>query len=306
VFDDLDEGGGRSWIFGLVAVVALAAALWYWFDLSDRLGATDENPDPTATLSALSTAAPTRTATVASTATNSSTETTAPNPVTVPDVIRASRTDAENALTSRGFNVKIGDPVYSDSVPEGAVAEQHPVAGTSSNEGATITLSLSAGLEPVDLAAIRAIGRPRDDVVDELTSVGLNVTLVDEGSESVPEGAVIRLEPDDEALAGDSITIFVSHGDQVQIPARLQGEPLAKVRAELESLGLEVADQIAVPASTLRDNGIEPDEVGINDGDVVGIQDNGAQFGGWVDRGSSVTIIYYDEDKAEPTIGPSN
>ncbi|MCC6792048.1 MAG: Stk1 family PASTA domain-containing Ser/Thr kinase, partial [Thermomicrobiales bacterium] len=187
-FDEPEASSGRSWLAGLIAVVALAAILWYGFDLPDRLSAGGDDGDSTPTVQVLAGSSPSATATPTPTATVSPTETAEPNPVTVPDVIRASRADAESALTDRGFRVVLGEPVASDVVPEGAVAEQHPVAGTQSTEGATITLSLSSGPEPVDLAALRAPGRPATDVAEELTSAGLNVTLIDEGNRSVDEG----------------------------------------------------------------------------------------------------------------------
>jgi hypothetical protein len=44
----------------------------------------------------------------------------------------------------------------------------------------------------------------------------------------------------------------------------------------------------------LVEAGIVPEEAGIEDGDVVGIQDNGADFGAWLPSGTSVSLVYYD------------
>jgi hypothetical protein len=90
------------------------------------------------------------------------------------------------------------------------------------------------------------------------------------------------------------VTIFVSVGDKVQVPASIQGAPLPEATAEVEAAGLVVANTIPVPRQTIEDFGIDLEEAQIEDGDVVGIQDNGATFGAWLPPGTSVTLVYYD------------
>jgi len=298
--------GGRSWIAGLAVLALAAALLWYGFDLSDRLDTKGGEPEATATSQSAAEISDGPTATATALPTAASTQTAAAALVTVPELIGASRVDAEGALTAAGLTARFNDPESSDTLPEGAVISQTPAGGTSLAEGQEVELTLSAGPAPVDLGSLGVDGRPRDEVVDELTSAGLDVVLVEEGSATVPEGDVIRLEPNEEARPGDEVSVFVSVGDKVLVPASLQGQPLARARAALEDLGLKVSGEIAVPRSTLASAGIDdPAAQGITDGDVVGIQDNGARFGGWIDSGTSVTLIYYDENLAEPTIAPS-
>ena len=304
-FELQDESkGGKSWIAGLIAVAAIAALLWYGFDLPDRLRADDGEPDPTATTtanSALETVAPT--ATIADLAPTNAPQAGA---VSVPNVIGQSQTIAERTLNELGLIVAYGDSVPSDTTPEGLVASQQPAPDSSASEGDTVTLQLSSGPVRIDLKALNVQGRTEQSVYDDLTALGLSASGVFEGSESVAEGRVTRIMPDDFAAPNDVISVYVSKGDRVQIPLDLQFEPLASARLRLEDLGFTVTGEIPVSATTIENAGLDLDENGIADGEVVGVQDNNAQFGGWVDRGASVTLVYYDSEldaQVEPAIG---
>jgi len=83
-------------------------------------------------------------------------------------------------------------------------------------------------------------------------------------------------------------------GDMVQIPADLQSEPLDEAVSQLKELGLNVGEPIAVSKNRIESFQVNLDELGIVDGDVVGIQEEGAGFGAWIPRGSTVTPVYYD------------
>jgi hypothetical protein len=94
----------------------------------------------------------------------------------------------------------------------------------------------------------------------------------------------------------------------VQIPVDLQGETVATVTTALEKLGLTIAGTNPVPAADMKDaNGVPLDlnALGIQDGDVVGVQGSNATFGGWVQRGASVTLNYYSANSAQPTVAPA-
>lgn len=300
------KGRGSSWIAALIAVAGIAAFLWYGIDLPGRLRANGPELGPTATPAAnssLQTAVPTGTSadpkpTIAPQAGVNN----------VPDVIEQSQTAAERALAEAGFAVAYGDDVPSKTVPEGAIAAQDPEPGGSAEEGSTVTLQLSSGPELIDLAQLAVAGRDAEVVYAELGDLGLNVSAKLEGSQTLPEGTVIRIEPADVAAVNDEIVVYVSQGDRVLIPVDLQGDQLERARALLEEAGLVVAGQVPVSAQIIRDAGLDMESARIVDGDVVGVQDNGAQFGGWIDRGASVTLVYYDaslDNQVQPTIASS-
>ena len=62
----------------------------------------------------------------------------------VPAVVGMKRADAESALRSAGFTVKVNE-IFSDTVPAGQVITQNPAGGTSQPKGTSILLEVSKG-----------------------------------------------------------------------------------------------------------------------------------------------------------------
>jgi beta-lactam-binding protein with PASTA domain len=182
----------------------------------------------------------------------------------------------------------------SDTVSAGQIIRQSPNAGNPVRTGELIVVvSDGPTAQPIQLSDIQVQGTPFDQVAQQLTGQGLNVSQVQEGSQSVPEGQVIRID-EQSANPGDTVHVVVSMGDMVQIPADLQSKPLDEAVSQLKDLGLNVGEPIAVSKSRIESFQVNLDELGIVDGDVVGIQEEGAGFGAWVPRGSTVTPVYYD------------
>jgi hypothetical protein len=119
------------------------------------------------------------------------------------------------------------------------------------------------------------------------------VTQIQEGSETVAEGAVIRID-EQSAMPGETVHVMVSMGNKVQIPADLQSQPIDDAVDRLEEAGLTVGEPIGVSRDRIESFDVDLDEFQIVDGDLVGIQEDGAGFGLWVERGSLVTPVYYD------------
>ena len=72
-----------------------------------------------------------------------------PEDVDVPDVIGKTQSVATSTLTSAGFSVNVESGGYSDEYAKGVVMSQSPSGGSSASEGATITIYISQGSEPV-------------------------------------------------------------------------------------------------------------------------------------------------------------
>jgi beta-lactam-binding protein with PASTA domain len=70
-----------------------------------------------------------------------------PEPVLVPDVVGETQEDAETALEADSFVPHVVEQ-YSESVAEGLVILQSPIAGAASTEGATVTIYVSLGPQP--------------------------------------------------------------------------------------------------------------------------------------------------------------
>jgi len=88
----------------------------------------------------------------------------------------------------------------------------------------------------------------------------------------------------------------VSVGNQVQIPTDIFGSPVENVARQLERLGLRVTNQYPADRETVESFGIDLDEAGIEQGDVVGIQGTAPEinFGAWVRPNAEVDLVYYD------------
>jgi len=121
------------------------------------------------------------------------------------------------------------------------------------------------------------------------------VATVEEGSPDSRAGFVIRVEPGGVVPRGQTVTLVVSIGDQVFIPADLFGLPAATVARSLEDLGFSVIGEVYASRTVIEEFGIDLAASNIENGDVVGVQDNGARIGGWVQRGAEVSIVVYDE-----------
>jgi len=127
-----------------------------------------------------------------------------------------------------------------------------------------------------------------------LERAGLTPVVTEAGSVDVDRGAVIRTEPAEEALPASEVIVYVSVGDQVWVDPALQGEPLETVVQTLTDAGLVVISQNPVSGAQLNEAGVDRAQFGIEDYDVVGIQENGAAFGVWLPRGTEVSVNYYD------------
>lgn len=198
-------------------------------------------------------------------------------------------------LDPLGLVLEVGDNVTSEDVPEGGVVSQDPEAEAEVEPGTSVRVDVSSGPAAIDLTSFEPSGADPDDLEERLRSSGLEVERRDEASPDVEAGRVIRLEPSDLARPGETVTMMVSVGNKVQIPPELQGTPRDEARATLTDLGVVVVNEVGVSEQFIKDAGI-PDlaQAGIEDQDVVGIQDNGATFGGYVDPGTEVTLVFYD------------
>jgi hypothetical protein len=300
--------GCISWLVGAGVIAVLIGLIWFGGRLSDRLSSLGDNPDPTSTSAVVAdNPDPTATATVRLAPTTTAqiissdpTETPAEAAVTVivPDLRGSTVDDARSTLDSLGLVLEYGDTEASDDVPEGNISGQDPEASTEVGTGTAVRVNRSTGPATIDLAELNLTGDEYAAAQQTLQNMGLIVDRYDEPSTDIESGNVIRLEPADSARPGDTVTLVISAGNMVQIPANLQGMPRDQARSELENLGLTVAKEYGVSDQTIIDAGFEDfADAGIEDGDVVGIQDNNATFGGFVEPGVSVSLIFYDESQ---------
>ncbi len=197
-------------------------------------------------------------------------ELTAREPVAVPNVVGLRQNRAIDLIESADLEANV-EEAFSER-PPGEVIDQDPSAGTRIQKGEEVTITVSAGVEQVQVP--RVVGTSRDEAVETLADLGFDVRVREVFSER-EVGLVVGQNPraGTQVDKGSTVTIRVSQGVQtVQVPDVLfQGQESAV--SELEQAGLQANVQQ-----------VESSEAA---GLVVGQDpDPGAE----VDIGSSVTI----------------
>lgn len=227
----------------------------------------------------------------ASTPTTAETDATIPSLPTAPSLIGMTLDDATAATD---LVVRVVATETSDTAPTGEIIRQSPNPGSVVRTGEVIVvLSSGAPVQPIQLSDIQVEDVGFAELAQQLTTLGLNVTQVSAGSEVVPEGDVIQIQ-EQSAMPGETVHVLVSMGDRVQIPPDLQSQPVDTVVMRLEALGLTVETPIGVSRERIESFQVDLAQFNIVAGDVVGLQQENAGFGLWVDRGSVVTPVFYD------------
>ncbi|WP_003541065.1 Stk1 family PASTA domain-containing Ser/Thr kinase [Desulfotomaculum nigrificans] len=136
--------------------------------------------------------------------------------VKVPDVVDWSFEDARLELINAGFEVETTEPVYSNSIAEGKIAEQSPRANSMAPRGSTVKLSVSKGPEPKPTKVPDLTGLTQEEARAKLVGVGLELDETIGQTESPDQlpGRVARQEPtaNTEVQQGSKVKIFLNVG----------------------------------------------------------------------------------------------
>ncbi len=158
-----------------------------------------------------------------------------PKSVPIPDVTGKSQADARAALEAAGFEVNSSVQTEdSATIERDHVTRTDPAAGTSAEQGSTVSLWVSSGMTKVPSGLI---GKSKDEAVDELQKNGFAVEINTENS-SQPENTVTRIEPNEGTSVerGASVTIWVSNG-KITMPEIALNRSLKDVKADLSAQG---------------------------------------------------------------------
>jgi beta-lactam-binding protein with PASTA domain/predicted Ser/Thr protein kinase len=115
-----------------------------------------------------------------------------PNTVAVPEFV-GKTFEAAQQLAQQA-NLRLATPVErSSDKPQGTVLTQDPPAGGEVNEGTAVRLTVSKG----DLAVVPpVVGKTRDQAVEAIGQAGFRADVRFEQTSAVPEGHVIRQDPE--------------------------------------------------------------------------------------------------------------
>jgi serine/threonine-protein kinase len=175
--------------------------------------------------------------------------------VTIPFEIRnKSVDDATQILTDAGFQVKTQDQASND-VDKGLVIDSKPAAGTQAAKGSVVTLLVSTGGEPITVPDVRGM-RPEEagQTLAQNGFDGTSITQIEETSEDVDAGRVIRTSPPagDKVSPDTPIQLVVSSGRATVPVPGVVGKSEDAATVQLKADGFDV--------STL--NEVDPNNVG--------------------------------------------
>jgi serine/threonine-protein kinase len=159
--------------------------------------------------------------------------------VEVPSVTGQSAEDATNVLQTAGFKVNTSTR-QNDTVKEGEVFDQDPKGGVKANEGAVVTIVVSAGAGKVDVPSV--VGKTQAQATSLLTNAGFVPQVVQQPDDTIKAGEVISQSPaaGGQADKGSTVIITVSSGvAQVSVPS-VAGDDLAGASATLGAAGFKV------------------------------------------------------------------
>jgi eukaryotic-like serine/threonine-protein kinase len=163
-----------------------------------------------------------------------------PRQVEVPDVVGEPAEDATTVLADAGLS-PVSTEEYDEEVEAGLVLSTDPAAGAVLDETAEVTLVVSRGPRPIEVADVR--GRPLEEAAAVLREAGLEVEVVDRRfDEATAAGVVLTQDPGPgEVLRrGDTVSVAVSRGPEPVAVPNVRGMRSGEAVAELEALGFEV------------------------------------------------------------------
>ena len=164
-----------------------------------------------------------------------------PKRVQVPNVVTSSVSVATTRLQGDGFEVV---PVRDNSdKPRNTVIGQEPAGGTTVDEGARVTITVSEGRPLVNVPDV--VGDGRLQARRTLTSAGFKVQETRAASPSVAEGRVISQSPDGDSVkeSGGVVKIEISSGPERVVVPSVVGRTTEQARSALDAFKVVVEEK---------------------------------------------------------------
>lgn len=157
----------------------------------------------------------------------------------IPDLTGMKEDAAIKAVNDAGFKLNI-QREFSKEVADGVVIRHDPAAGVQVPGGTLVTLVISKGTELKKVPDVA--GRPQGDAKVQLEQAGFVVKVVEENSDTVEIGTVIRQTPEGGVSieAGGMITIVVSKGPNTAKVPDVTGKTESEAKQVLGDAGFDV------------------------------------------------------------------
>lgn len=185
--------------------------------------------------------------------------------------------EAKSKLDAAGIKYDI-EEVYNKDVEVGKVISQKPAPGTNYDvtKNSPVKLTISKGAKIVKMPKVK--GKKYEEAVEELEKVELIPERVDETSQTVEEGIVIKQDVTEgkEINAGETVKVYVSIGtglEKVSIPS-VTDIDIEQAKKILTEKKIEV--NITYQEDTSKSNGI--------------VLKQSLEVGSVVDEGTAITL----------------
>lgn len=185
--------------------------------------------------------------------------------VKMPKLVGDTQEEAEVKLDALDLTMQVVMK-NSDTVEKGVVMEQADAPDSVVSRYSKVVVTISSGSDKILLSELGIADMTLETAVRLLEAKGLKAVVVEETSEDVEAGKIVRMEPEDKAALGDSVTLYVSTGPEVEVTPvpDLYGKTENEAAALLTEAGLltgEIsrAHDASVPAGQVISQGIEKD-----------------------------------------------
>jgi beta-lactam-binding protein with PASTA domain/tRNA A-37 threonylcarbamoyl transferase component Bud32 len=161
-----------------------------------------------------------------------------PEFVRVPDVVGQTEEAAIQELERAGLDVRT-ETRFSDQEARGRVFDQRPEAGRRLEEGATVTIFVSRGVQQVEVPDL--FGLSQSEAEARIAAAALQVGEVGSDFSDEPEGTVIAQSPEPGARVdeGSAVSFTLSAGPATVSVPDVLCEDKASARSEIQGAGLE-------------------------------------------------------------------
>ena len=178
--------------------------------------------------------------------------------ITTPNLVGKTLEEAQGVLLATTETEKItiaaGDPVFSETIPQGVIVATDPQPGSGVNPTGVITASISQGPERYLVPDVT--GMTPEAATDAITAANLTLGGRTEAfDDNIAVGQVAKTTPKigSELKSGERVDLVISKGPEpVEIPA-VVGKQIKVVEPNLNSLGLQV-DRTNVFSETVKKN----------------------------------------------------
>jgi len=136
--------------------------------------------------------------------------------VKMPNLIGDSQETAEEKLDALDLTMKVIFET-SDEVEEGYVISQEDAPDSVVPRYSKVIVTISSGSDKVELASLQLTNMTLDTAVRLIEGKGLKAAVVEENHEEFQAGTILRVEPEDMAAIGETVTLYVSKGPEVEL-----------------------------------------------------------------------------------------